>query len=136
MGNEIFTLEFLNFQRLMMMLTFYLSFSFLRFKKYLFFEVRLDWYPTSKMEKIQHVIFSLSHSRLSWVQLKFKMINSDKSFWNQNLIPTIVKYVNKTSVIMKNMLNIRFIRIRWIKTNLVDISKDLSKIFKHSKKRA
>lgn len=136
MGKQIFTLEFLNFQRSMMILTFCLSFSFLRFKKYLFFEVRLDWYPTSKVEKIQHVIFSLRHSRLSWVQLKFKMINSDKSFWNQGLTPTIVKYANKTSVIMKNMLNIRFIRIRWIKTNLVDISKDLSKIFKHSKKRA
>ena len=119
-----------------MIRSFYPSCSFLRLKRYLFFEVRLDWNPTSKMEKIQHAVCSLRHFGLSWVQQRRSLNSSERSFSSQSLTPTIARSVEKTSVTMKSMLNTRFTGKTWIKVTLADISKDLSKIFKQPNKRA
>lgn len=112
-----------------MILSFYLSSSFLLLKRYLFFEDRLDWLQTSKMEKNQHATYSLRHLEQNWVRPRKSLNRREKSFWNQGLSQTIAKSAKKASVITMSMLSMRFIRTKWIKTNFLDISKDLSKIF-------
>lgn len=118
-----------------MILSFYHSSSFLPFKRYLFFEDRLDWKQTSKMEKIQHALCSLRHSEQSWVRPRKNPIRWEKSFSNQSLSQTIAKSAKRASVTMKSMSSTRFILRRWIKMNSLDTSKDLSKIFTLSNKR-
>lgn len=118
-----------------MIISFSPSSSFPQLKRYLFFEIRLDWNPTSKMEKIQHAVCSLRHFRLSCVRPKKNPSNIERWFSNQSLTQTIARSAKKASVITKSMLSMRFTERKWIKMNLQDISKDLSKIFKHSNKR-
>lgn len=118
-----------------MILSFFLSSSFLLLKRYIFFEDRLDWKPTSKMEKIQHALCLLRHLKQSWLRLRKRPSIWKESFSNLSLSQIIAKSVKRVSVTTRSMLNMRFIKRKWIKMNLPDISKDLSKIFTHSNKR-
>lgn len=136
MGKEILTLEFLNFQWSTVIPSFYHSSSFLLLKRYLFFEDRLDWKPTSKMEKIQHALCSLRHSEQNWVRPRKNPNRWEKSFSSQSPSQTIAKYAKNASVNSKSMSSTRSTLRKWIKTNSLDTSKDLSKIFILSNKRA
>jgi len=118
----------------MVILNFCLSYSCLQPKRYLSFEVRLDWEQTSKMEKIQHATCSLRHSRQSWAQPRRNLNIIERSFSRQSLTRTTARFAENTSATMMSMLSTRFTGKRWIKTNSADISKDLSRIFKLFKK--
>lgn len=133
MGKEIFTLESLNFQLSLVILSFYLSSSFLPLKKYVFFEVSLDCLPTSEMGKIQHAPFSLRHLRLNWLRRRKNHNRRKKWFSNPSLSQTIAKSAKRASATMRSMWSTKFTRKKWIKTNFLDISKDLSRIFKLSR---
>ncbi len=113
-----------------MIRSFYLFFSFLPLKRYLFLEDRLDWDPTSKMEKMLHAISSLRHLGPSWVLLRRSLSNTARSSSRHVLTRATARSVEKPSVTMRSMFCTRFTGRRWIRANIVDISRDLSKIFK------
>ena len=113
-----------------MIQSFCLFCSFLPLKRYLFVEDRLDWNPTSKMEKMLHAISSLRHLGRSWVPRRRSLSNTARPSSSRALTRATAWSVEKPSVTMRSMWSTRFTGRRWIKTNTVDISKDLSKIFK------